>query len=70
MRVETKLDIRNFKASFEGPYLYELLAVICYNLEQYKYEINNCNINIWSKLGYLTCNSPSMIIYKKAGNNI
>ena len=70
MRVETKLDLANFKASSEGPYLYELLAVVCYNLEQKTYEITNSNTNIWSKLNYLTANSPSMIIYKKACHNI
>jgi hypothetical protein len=66
--VETKLNLGNYKASNEGPFSYELLAVVYYNLEDKKYEINSDNKkNNWNKLRYLSFNSPSMIIYKKAG---
>ena len=69
IRVETLLDISNFKASTEGPYRYELFAVIYYQPEIREYGISNtCMENNWSKIpGGITFNSPSMVIYRKIG---
>ena len=64
--IETKINIVNYKASNEGPYIYELLAVIIYYEESLEYDIRlNTPENNWNKMQYISFNSPSMAIYKK-----
>ena len=69
IRIETLLDIGEFKASNEGPYRYELFTVIYYQPEIREYGISNTSMdNNWSKIpGSMTFNSPSMVIYRKKG---
>jgi hypothetical protein len=69
IKVETLLNIGNFKASNEGPHRYELFAVIYYQPDIREYGMSNSSVeNNWSKIpGGMTFNSPSMVIYRKIG---
>jgi len=63
---ETNINMLNFKASNEGPYKYELLAVIFLNPGNAQYEIRTTSMaNNWSTIPFLSFNNPSMAIYKK-----
>ena len=64
---DTNIKINNLKASTEGPFDYDLFAVIIFCPDKYEYEIKMTSDEIdWSKMNCcLSFNFPSMAVYKR-----
>jgi hypothetical protein len=64
INMETTINIVGYKASTEGPYIYELMAVIIY--DSGKYDIRTTSHeNNWSRIKFLSFNNPSLAVYRK-----
>ena len=64
VNMETTINIVKYKSSTEGPYIYELMAVIIYDSEKYDIRTTSPDNN-WSKIKHLSFNNPSMAVYRR-----